>query len=160
MPVNHLRFTFTGSHTCAVYLSWAMGLTWIKHFTNAIFISILLKLCLFTPRKNWFIRLASSCWCLQQIQALAHSCCAAVWCQSTFVLGGKERRLSLPVPLDHYFTSAHFHGSVLSHIQKEIFPQLIQSRRSWSKFVKYFVILVGKTLQKSWCTAQMVFKVK
>lgn len=119
---------------------------------------LLLKLCLFTKENlvyqvgQWLLVLAADpstgSWLL---------CCCFM--SSTFMLRGKERRLSLPVPLDHSFTSAHFHGSIISHIQREIFPQIIQSMRSWSRFVKHFVILVGKTLQKSWCTTQMVFRV-
>lgn len=108
-------------------------------------------------RQNWFIRLVSGCWCLQQIQALALLCC----CLKSILLPpkGKERRLSLPVPQEHSFTSAHFHYSIICHIQREIFCQIIQRMRSWSKFVKYFVILAGKTLQRSWCTTQVVFRV-
>lgn len=113
----------------------------------------------FYQGKNWFVRVVSGCWCLQQIRALALSCCAAARCQCTLILRGKEKRLSLSVPLDPSFTSAHFHHPIISRIQREIFAQIIQRRKSWSKFVKYFLILVGKALQKSWCTTQMDFRV-
>lgn len=143
MPVNHLKFTFTGSHTC----------DWI--FPK--------KRC--WPEQGILPRQKLDCQGGQRLlvpaadPGTAHSCCAAAWCQSTFILRGKERRLSLPVPLDPSFTSAHFHHPIISHIQREIFAQIIQRRKSWSKFVKYFLILVGKALQKSWCTTQMDFRV-